>query len=201
MGARTRRPRRALRADGRAVRPAARRRRASGRPRLQAGAGARHVAERALPGRTVASGAGRTDRRAAGVGPRRARRGRRRGAPDAGDRPQDPQPAAGRSGFLRAGRRRADRRRTARAGQRVGSSPRRRSPGRALPQRPGRCAAGAGPWARFGSGWSTAPNTAIGPGCGMSLAAMRLPRYFRLLDALDALVADAAVDRSRSRRR
>ena len=147
------------RADGPGMRPTAGRRCQTGRPRLQAGARARYVAGRPT-GRPAASGNGRTDRRTAGIRPRGARGGRRRGPPDAGGGPQDPQPAAGVAAFVRTRRRRAGHRRTARAGQCAGGRPRRRGTGRPLPPRSRRRAAGAWSVDPFGNVWSAAPSSA-----------------------------------------
>ncbi len=167
VGTRTRRRRRERRADGPACATAcsmpARNR--PGQAPSWRGCSTRR--RRSPPADPLHRGAGRADRRAAGVGPRGARRGRRLGPPDAGDRPQDPQPAAGVAGFLRARRRRADHRRTARAGQRARRRPRRRGAGRALPH--ARWTMCRRNWSagRSGSDWSAAPSSATGPGSDM----------------------------------
>ncbi len=112
------------------------------------------------------------------------------GAPDAGDDPQDPQPAAGVGGVLRARRRRADLDELSELASDPRRRPRRRGAGRevrdALDGLPASWSAG-----RSGIVWSTAPSSATSAGLDTPLAAMRSERYFRLLDELEALIAEA----------
>ena len=113
----------------------------------------------------------------------------RLGAPDAGDDAQDPQPAAGVGGCVRDLRRRVGPRRAAAAGQCAGRRARRRGARRAVRD----------------ARWTSLPDELVrGPvrerlvegakrryqsGLRRSLVAMRSERYFRLLDALEGLVA------------
>ena len=139
--------------------------------------------------RSDTPGRRRAGRPTGGVGPRGPGGRLRLGAPDAGDDAQDPQPAAVVRGRVRHLRRRVDPRRAAPARRRARAS-------RATP----RC-------------WPSATRRALdelpddlvrGPirkrlvdgakrryksGLRRSLIAMRSERYFRLLDALDGLVA------------
>ncbi len=180
---------------GPAGQPAARRGRGAGRPRFEARAGPRAAEATTGRGRARAAGrsgaprGGRAGGAAAGVGPRGAGRRVRLGAPDAGDHAQDPQPAAGVGGCVRHLRRRVGPRRAAAAGRRFWGW-------RATP----RCS----PSATSGRSTNCPTDLVRGPvrerlvegakrryksGLRRSLIAMRSQRYFRLLDALEGLVA------------
>ena len=197
VGARARRGRGARRrrgAAGPAGQSAVRRGRRARRARLEAGrvlAHARGDRRRTRRRSTdpVHRAVAEQVERTAGVGPRRARRHLGLGASDAGDHPQDPQPAAGVGGVVRHHRRRLGARRTATAGRDSRRGARRRGARREV--RDARSTNCPPSWsaARSGSAWSTARSGATRPGWKRSLVAMRSERYFRLLDALEALVA------------
>ena len=167
------RHRRGVGSAGPADQPAARRRRGARRPRFEVGAGTgkrgRRLHRGGSEGRARRSGAPRSGgagRRAAGVGSRGARRRLRLGAPDAGDDPQDPQPAAGVRGGVRHLQRRLDSRRIAPACQRARRGPRCRGARRTLRAGARRTAQRIWCGDLSGSAWSTAPNAGTDPGCG-----------------------------------